>query len=85
MTPEDIDAFEAKHAANIEAAREFVRRSLKGIPRDRWAHSDDMLRDVAEGIRAMDALMAMLTQATDAMARDIERRGVQATTIEPER
>lgn len=55
ISGDDIDAFKDE---NIKAAREYARRARKGIPSDRWTDGAHGAKAVADGIDALDWMLA---------------------------
>lgn len=60
------------------AAVEYVRRSEKGLPPDRWTNGTEGAALVAEGIRAWIHLCRMNAAALDAYQQQERERGEQA-------
>lgn len=77
----DLSDFEREYGEALEAAAEFARRKEKGIPSDRWADGHVGAVNVAIGIRAMQAIMAMQSQVISEMFADMQHRGTDATRI----
>ena len=67
--PEDIDEFRRRWGPSLDAANEFARRKEKGIPPDRWSDGTAGAVLVANGIRAMQQIMAWQTEALEALLR----------------
>jgi hypothetical protein len=61
----------AEYEASIAQANTFARRKLKGIPSDRWA-TEDQSHMVADGIRALNAIIDMQTAALIALQARID-------------
>ena len=76
----NLDDFREEYSEAINAANEFARRSRKGIPADRWA-STTQLAEVARGIRAMQRIMAMQTEALETISQDIIAAGEASMSL----
>ena len=75
--PDDIQAFYDRWGPSIDAAHEYARRKEKGIPPDRWSDGTAGAVNVANGIRAMQQIMAWQTEALEALTRpSFEATGV---------
>jgi hypothetical protein len=61
----------AEYEASIAQANTFARRKCKGIPSDRWA-TEDQSPMVADGIRALNAIISLQTAALIAMQARID-------------
>lgn len=85
LTREDIDAFEAEHSRDIEAAKTYTRRAKKGLPSDRWADGADGCLRVARGIDAQSRLLDVFARTTAEMAQIIKEIGEQSMGLGPER
>jgi len=79
--PDDIDAFRECHAEALEAAETYVRRAKRGIPADRWATGADGAKLVAQGIFAMQCIIAWQTDLLVSLAEEAGRKGVDAIDI----
>ena len=66
ISADDIDAFREANGQALSQANEYARRAKKGLPVDRWA-SARQAHDVAKGIAAMQAIIAMQTEAIQAL------------------
>jgi len=64
MTETDVD---------IEAAREFARRRVKGLPVDRWYDGDEGADRVARGILKMGLVIARFEEAERQRGEDAMR------------
>ncbi len=67
--PDDIEAFAARWGDSLTAADEYARRKEKGLPSDRWSDGTAGAVLVANGIRAMQAIIALQSDALQAMLR----------------
>jgi hypothetical protein len=76
----DIDDFRAEHDAALKAANTFAKRARKGTPADRWA-STAQLRLVAQGIHAMQQIMAMQTEALETISENIIAAGEESMSL----
>ena len=56
--PDDIRAFENDQAVNLDAAGEYNRRFMKGLPTDRFTDGASGAVRVARGIAALGAIAA---------------------------
>jgi hypothetical protein len=84
MTMDDFLHIMETHKADIEAATEYARRRRKGLPRDRWAHSDQMAKQVAMGIEAQADLIRVLTwQLQQAVTAQREQQRLAMSMGEP--
>jgi hypothetical protein len=78
MTPTDIEAFTEGHTDAIAAAETYVRRARKGIPPDRWTDGADGAKLVAQGIMAMQQIIAWQNDVILAMLDEPVKRGADA-------
>lgn len=63
IAAEDIEAFAEANEDAMKAAREFARRSDKGLPADRWYDGTQGAHMVAQGIKAQAVINEMLAGA----------------------
>lgn len=79
LTQEEIDAFRE----DAEVVREFVRRSRKGLPEDRWTTGVDGARRLAKACDGLLGLVQIQADASAAMLSELHRIGLEA--MEPSR
>ncbi|MEL6362371.1 MAG: hypothetical protein AAFR21_14940 [Pseudomonadota bacterium] len=83
ITSEDIEAFAVYNREALDAADEFVRRSEKGIPSDRWADGESGLQLVAQGIHAQQALLNVVSDTLRMMIEEQKRKKHESTELCP--
>ena len=66
ISQDDIDAFRDYNAVALSQASEYARRAESGLPVDRWASTRQAYL-VAQGIRAMQQIIALQTQAIEVL------------------
>ena len=76
----DLDDFRAEYDAALSAANDFAKKAQIGTPPDRWA-STQQLRQVARGIAAMQQIIAMQTEALEAISANIIAAGEQSMSL----
>jgi hypothetical protein len=81
MTPTDIEAFTDGHKDAIAAAETYLRRARRGLPPDRWATGADGARMVAQGIMALQQIIAWQNDVILAMLDEPVRRGADAMEL----
>ena len=79
--PDDIAAFTEGHAEALEAAQTFVKRAQRGLPADRCSTGADGAKMVAQGIFAMQCIMAWQTDLILALTQEVGQKGVDAMDI----
>ena len=77
----DLDDFREEYREALLAANEYKRRCEKGLPADRLTDGTAGAKMVAEGIRAMQIIMALQTQAISEMFSDMQSRGKDAMRL----
>lgn len=84
MTLDEFAHIMETHKDDIEAAAEYARRRRKGLPRDRWASSDEMAERVAIGIEAQADMIRVLTWALQqAVTAQREQQRIAMSMGEP--
>ena len=66
ISQDDIEAFREYNAGALSQAAEYARRAEKGLPVDRWASTRQAYL-VAQGIRAMQQIIALQTEAIEVL------------------
>lgn len=69
ISADDIEAFHRMNAEALDVANEYARRVEKGLPPDRFVTGTKNAVLVGRGIRAMQAIMEMQTEALKALMR----------------
>ncbi len=67
--PDDIEGFYAMNKEALDVANEYARRVEKGLPPDRFVTGTKNAVLVGRGIRAMQTIMEMQTEALKAFLR----------------
>lgn len=68
----DLDDFRDQYDEALSAANKYRSRKERGLPPDRWATSTRQQTLVAEGIAAMQAIIAMQTEVLETVFRKDE-------------
>ncbi len=84
LTGQDIDDWQADNEDALEAAKRYRERAEKGLPADRWADGANGARLVAQGIHALECIIAMQTAALEDMLEEATARGVDAMRLHKE-
>jgi hypothetical protein len=84
LDADQIDAFREDTADAIDAAMTYRKRAKKGLPADRWADGATGARLVAQGIHALECIIAMQTAALEDMLEEATARGVDAMRLHKE-